>query len=116
MFASPFRVYTTACRYLIKPILLCKLMKQTKNKQQNKTVRHPGIVKLTILTVFFSPNAFYFSLLVTSYKMLLWARKNFNALRGRVFWEIFVLNSLGLNSVCGNPVQEERHLSVDTCT
>jgi hypothetical protein len=53
MFASPFRVYTTACRYLIKPILFCKLMKQTKNKQQNKTVRHPGIVKLTILTVFF---------------------------------------------------------------
>jgi hypothetical protein len=47
--------------------------------------------------------------------MLLGARKNFNALRGRVFLEISVLNSLGLNSVCGNPVQEERHLSVDTC-
>jgi len=45
--------------------------------------------------------------------MLKWA-KNFNALRERVCWEIVVLILSGLNSVGGNPVQEERDLSVDT--
>jgi hypothetical protein len=33
--------YTDACRYLIKPILLCKFMKQTKNKQTKQNTKTP---------------------------------------------------------------------------